>query len=177
MQYHNSIIDFLELLISSLKSGLSIIKSLQVCSQRDRGPLGNEISIVLRNVELGKTLQESLMILSERIPIRENQMMISAIINGIETGGNITEILENIHETIRKREELNREIKALTSQGVLSGLIVGLLPLFLVFILFFIDPYFIEPLFKTSTGHLLLIVAVLMEITGVIFIKKIVDIK
>lgn len=177
MQYYNSLVDFLESIISNLKSGLSIIKSFQVYSQRDKGPLGNEISVVLKNVEIGKTLQESLLELSERIPLRENQIMISAVTNGMETGGNITEILENILETIRKRDELNREIKALTSQGILSGLIVGLLPLLLVVVLLFIDPYFIEPLFTTTIGNVLLIVAVSMEIIGAFFIKKIVDIK
>jgi len=177
LQYYNSLVDFLESIISNLKSGLSIIKSLQVYSQRDKGPVGKEISIILKNVELGRTLHESLLELSDRIPLRENQMIISAITNSMETGGNITEILESILETIRKRDELNREIKALTSQGVLSGLIVGLLPFLLVFVLLFIDPYFIEPLFTTTTGNILLMVAISMEIIGVFFIKKIVDIK
>lgn len=176
-QYYNSLVDFLESIISNLKSGLSIIKSFQVYSQMDKGPAGNEISVVLKNVEFGKTLQESLSELSERIPLRENQIIIFAIINSIETGGNITEILENVLETIRKRGELNREIKALTSQGILSGLIVGLLPLLLVFVLLFIDPYFINPLFTTTIGNILLIVAVSMEIIGAFFIKKIVDIR
>ncbi|MCX8092607.1 MAG: type II secretion system F family protein [Candidatus Goldbacteria bacterium] len=164
-------------MISSLKSGLSVLKSLQIYSQRDKGPAGNEISNVLKNVELGKTLQEALMELSERIPIKENQIIIFAIVNGLETGGNIVEILENIHETIRKRDELNREIKALTSQGILSGVIVGLLPVLLVVVLIFIDPYFINPLFTTATGNAMLLVAVAMEIIGAFFIKKIVDIK
>lgn len=177
MQYYNSLVDFLESVISNLKSGLSVIKSFQAYSQRDKGPLGNEISVVLKNVEIGKTMQESLLDLSKRIPLRENQIMISAVINGMETGGNITEILENIFDTIRKREELNREIKALTSQGILSGLIVGLLPLLLVIVLLFIDTHFIEPLFTTTLGNVLLIVAILMEIIGAFFIKKIVDIK
>jgi len=176
-QYYNSLVDFLESIVSNLKSGLSIIKSLQVYAQRDKGPVGNEISVVLKNVQIGRPLQEALSELSDRIPLRENQMIISAMINSMETGGNITEILENVLETIRKRDELNREIKTLTSQGVLSGMIVGLLPFLLVFVLFFIDPAFIEPLFNTTTGNVLLIVAVLMEIMGAFFIRKIVDVK
>lgn len=176
-QYYNSMIDFLESIISNLKSGISIIKSLQIYAQRDKGASGNEISIILKKVELGKSLQDALWELAERIPLRENQIMISAIANGIETGGNITEILENILQTIRKREELNREIKALTSQGILSGLIVGLLPFLLIVALLFIDPGFIEPLFSTTMGNILLITAIIMEIIGAFFIKKIIDIK
>jgi len=176
-QYYKSMIDFLESIISNLKSGLSIIKALQIYAQREKGPSGNEISIILKKVELGKSLQDALWELSERIPLRENQIMISAIANGIETGGNITEILENILQTIRKREELNREIKALTSQGILSGLIVGLLPFLLVAALLFIDPDFIKPLFSTTMGNILLITAIIMEIIGAFFIKKIIDIK
>lgn len=176
-EYYSGLAGFLESVISNLKAGLSIVKAFQAVAGRDNGPVSSEMSIVLKKVELGKSLQDSLQELAEKIPLKENEIIISAVNTALETGGNITEVLENILETIRKRDELGREVKALTSQGVLSGVIVGLLPVFLIIAVSFIDPGFMEPMFTTSTGKIMLSVAVLMEITGAYAISRIIKVK
>jgi tight adherence protein B len=176
-EYYAGLAGFLESVTSNLKAGLSMVKSFQVVAGRDSGPVGAEMGIVLKKVELGKSMQEALQELAEKIPLKENEIIISAINTALETGGNITEVLENILDTIRKREELGREVKALTSQGVLSGIIVGLLPVFLIIAVSFIDPGFMEPMFTTMTGKVMLGVAVLMEITGALVINKIINVK
>lgn len=176
-QYYTGLTGFLESTISGLKAGLSVVKAFQQIAQRDKGPIGIEISQVLKKVELGKSLQDSLLELSEKIPLKENEIIISAMITALETGGNITEVLSNILDTIRKREELGREVKSLTSQGVLSGIIVGALPVFMIVIISVIDPSYIAPLFNTGIGMAALVAAVVMEITGAVIIAKIVDVK
>ncbi len=176
-EYYEGIVGFLESVTSNLKAGLSVVKAFQAVGERDKGAVGREIVIVLKKVELGKSMQEALQELSEKIPLKENEIIISAVNTALESGGNITEVLENILDTIRKREELNREVKVLTSQGVLSGIIVGLLPVFLIVAVSFIDPQFMEPLFATATGKVLLGTAAIMEITGALAIKKVIDVK
>jgi len=176
-EYCEGLPGFLESLVSSLKSGLSIVKAFGEFSAKDSTPVEKEIGIVLKRIELGKSMQKSLEELAERIPIRENQIIISAINTSIETGGNLSEVLENIMETLRKREELNREVGALTAQGVMSGIVAGLLPVILLLIIAVIDIDFIKPLFTTGTGMAMLGTALLMETTGIIFIRKIVNIK
>lgn len=176
-QYYSGLTGFLESVISGLKAGLSVTKAFQQVAERDRSPVGVEISQVLKKTGLGKSLSDALLELAEKIPLKENEIIISAINTALETGGNITEVLSNILDTIRKREELGREVKSLTSQGVLSGFIVGLLPVFMMVIISFMDPSYIEPLFNTGIGRAALAAAVVMEITGAVFIAKIVDVK
>ena len=177
MQYHAGLIGFLESVISGLKAGLSVIKAFQQIAARDKSPCGAELAQVLKKVELGKSLQDALTELAEKIPLKENDIIIAAINTSMETGGNITEVLSSILDTIRKREELGREVKSLTSQGVMSGIIVGLLPVFLIIIISFMDPSYIAPLFNTGIGLAALAVAATMEITGAVLIAKIVDVK
>lgn len=175
--YYNGLTGFLESVISNMKAGMSISKALQTVSEMDKGPVGKEMTLVLKKLELGKSLQDALNDLAEKIPVKENEIVIAAINTALETGGNITEVLSNILDTIRKRDELGREVKTLTSQGVLSGFIVGLLPVFLLGIISLFDPGFIAPLFSTPVGIALLAAAVVMEFTGGFIISKIVDVK
>ncbi|MEI7542028.1 MAG: type II secretion system F family protein [bacterium] len=176
-QYYLGLTGFLEAVISGLKAGLSIVKALAQFAVMDKSPIGIEILQVLKKVELGKSLQDALIELAEKIPLKENEIIISAVNTALETGGNITEVLATILDTIRKREELGREVKTLTSQGVLSGIIVGLLPVFMIIVISIMDPSYMAPLFNTTIGLTALVVAVLMEITGAIIIMKIVNVK
>lgn len=174
--FSRNLTKFIETVISSLKAGLSISNALKIVAEKDKSAVGKEIKDLLYKISLGKSFKVALLEMSAKIKTKEIEILVSALITGIETGGNISNILEGILQTIRKREELNRELKSLTSQGVLSGIIVGLLPFFLLIAIFFIDPQFIEPLFKTQTGIILLILAVFMEILGMFFIRKIIKI-
>jgi tight adherence protein B len=176
-KYRSGLIGFLESVTSNLRAGSSMVRAFQAVAARDSGPVGAEMSIALKKVELGKSMQEALQELALKIPLKENEIMIAAVNTALETGGNITEVLENILETIRKRDELSREVKALTSQGVLSGFIVGLLPVFLLLAVSMIDPGFMKPLFETAQGKILLFLALIMELTGAFVISRIVDVK
>lgn len=175
-EYYNQLPDFIESILGSLKAGLSIIKAMQVKAAKNDGAISSEINIVLKKIDLGQSLSQAMNELKTRVPLKENEIFVAAINTAIETGGNISYVLENILVTLRKREELKRELKTMTSQGVLSGIIVGLLPVFLLIIIFFIDPQFVTPLFTTTTGNILLIAAAGLEAIGALFIKKIITI-
>jgi tight adherence protein B len=175
-EYYNQLPDFIESILGSLKAGLSIIKAMQVKAEKNDGAISAEINIVLKKIDLGQSLTQAMNELKARVPLKENEIFVAAINTAIETGGNISHVLENILVTLRKREELKRELKTMTSQGVLSGIIVGLLPVFLLVIIFFIDPQFVTPLFTTTTGNMLLLAALCLEAIGSLFIKKIITI-
>ncbi|MCE5299387.1 MAG: type II secretion system F family protein [Spirochaetia bacterium] len=175
--YYEGLPGFLESVISCLKAGFSISAALREASSRDRTPVGTEVAQALKKTGLGMGLAEALASIHGRVPIKENEIIFGAIGTSIETGGNITEVLSNILETIRKRSEIEREVKALTSQGVMSGVIAGSLPLFMIGVISLIDPSFMAPLFSTAWGAGLLGIAAAMELTGALLIKKIVDVK
>ncbi len=175
--YNDGLSGFLESVISNLRSGMSLSAAFKAVAERDKTPVGLEFVLVLKKTALGMSLQEALDGLAAKMPSKENEIIISAMNTSLETGGNITEALSNILGTIRKRDEIEREVKTLTSQGVLSGVIVGCLPALMLGIISVFDPGFIAPLFTTAAGVAMLVVAILMEITGAFIISRIVDIK
>ncbi|MBN2754439.1 MAG: type II secretion system F family protein [Candidatus Goldbacteria bacterium] len=177
LEYRKNLPAFLESMISGMKSGLSLPSAMSAFAARDKSPVGREVKAVLSGTQLGISMAESLSALALKIPVRENVIMLTALETALETGGNVSEILGGILETIRKRDEADREIKALTSQGVMSGITVGLLPVLLIGAITFIDPSFTEPLFNTKAGMFILCTAVVMEAAGAFFISRIVRIE
>ncbi len=176
-EFYSQMPEFIESLVSSLKAGAGMIKALQVVSGRLGGAVETEVGMVLKKIELGSSLPEALNELAQRMKIREADIMVAAINTSIETGSNVTEVLDGILSTIRRREEINRELSALTAQGILSGFIVGGLPFVLLGAIFLIEPDFVTPLFTTPLGVGLLVTALVMEGIGALWIKKIVKIK
>ncbi|HRU39689.1 MAG TPA: type II secretion system F family protein, partial [Candidatus Goldiibacteriota bacterium] len=167
---------FLESVVSSLRAGTSLAAAFKTYAERDSGPLGAEVFVILKKTGLGMDLKEAVREFGNIIPSADAKIASFALCTALESGGNISETLETILDTIRKRREIGREVKALTSQGVLSGIIVGLLPVFLLVAVSFIDPEFTAPLFNTTEGRAILAAAFVMEIMGAFFIKKIVDV-
>ena len=94
----------------------------------------------------------------------------------IRTGANLPEALDRIATTIRSRYAVQGKIDALTAQGKAQGLVVGLLPIFLLIMLHFLDPEFVKPLFNTWIGNLAIVLMVILEALGFFVIKKIVAI-
>jgi tight adherence protein B len=93
-----------------------------------------------------------------------------------EVGGNLTESLERLSDTMRRKLNMEDKISALTSQGKIQGIIVGLLPLFLMWVLNIMEPEAMAPLFNTWLGYGVLLVIFMLEFIGFIFIRKIVNI-
>jgi tight adherence protein B len=94
-----------------------------------------------------------------------------------QTGGNLSQILEVISETIRERLRIKAEIKTLTGQGRASGMIIGLMPLVVAAILMVLNPSYMSKLFETDIGRILVVISIVMEGLGFFFIFKIVNIK
>jgi tight adherence protein B len=105
------------------------------------------------------------------------ELVITAVLIQRQVGGNLAEVLDNIAGTIRERVKIKGEIKTLTAQGRISGLIIGLLPMALTLIIYVVNPSYIELLFTHPMGKLMLAGAVASQIIGAIFIRRIVNIK
>lgn len=101
----------------------------------------------------------------------------TAVLIQRQIGGNLAEVLDNIAETIRERVKLRQEIKTLTAQGRLSGLIIGVLPIVLAIFLLGVNPEYIRILFTHPMGRLMIGVALVAEIVGILFIRRIVAIE
>ncbi len=103
--------------------------------------------------------------------------MVQAMVIQRETGGNLSEILGNIHDTIRNRIRIAGEVQALTAQGRLSGWVLACLPVGIAILFFLISPSYIMGLFSDPRGQMLVAGGVASEILGVMLIMKIVDVR
>ncbi|WP_050740371.1 type II secretion system F family protein [Acetobacterium bakii] len=175
--FEEQLVDALGIICSSLKAGLTFQQALVSIANEMPNPISEEFSRVARELKLGIPLEKSLTNLSEKINSKNFMMIVSAILIQRQTGGNLSEILYNIAETIKERFKLKSEIKVLTTTARTSGIIVGLLPVFVLLIFMLLNPEYVLIFFKSNLGITMLVMGVAMEIIGYLFIRKIVNIK
>ncbi len=168
--------DGLTLISNALKSGTSFIQAVEVMIKEMKPPLSVEFSLFLKETRMGASIDEALNNLSKRIDSEELKITVVSINIARQSGGNLSEMLMHVSDTIRERERLKGKIDALTSQGKLSGFIIGVMPILLAFVLNKIDPIMMEPLFHSFIGQLILLAVFIMEVIAFIWIKKIVTI-
>jgi tight adherence protein B len=150
---------------------------LQQVAKEMADPLGTEFYKTFREFNHGLDLNTALLNLCQRMDLRDLSFFTTAVLIQRETGGNLTEILEKISLLIRERFKLRNQVKALTAEGRLSGLILLLLPPVLGALLMVINPEYVSQLFRHPTGRVMLGVAVGFQLLGMWCIHKIVNIK
>ncbi|WP_374430274.1 type II secretion system F family protein [Ideonella dechloratans] len=168
--------DALTMMAGSLRAGASLQIALDMVVKESPAPISQEFSLLLREQRLGLALEDSLRGMGERLHIEEVDLFVSAMTIAKEVGGNLSEILERLSSTLRAKAAMEGKIRALTSQGKMQGVIVGLLPVFLAGILYIMDPVAMLPLFVTPYGWAVMAAVAVLLMLGGVFIKKIVTI-
>ena len=175
-KFELQLVDGLTLIANALKSGTSFTQAVEVMVKETRPPLAIEFSQFLKETRMGVTIEEALENLSKRARSEELKIAVVSINIARQAGGNLSEILLHTADTIRERERIKGRIDSLTSQGKMSGMVVGALPLGLAMILYVIDPIMMDPLFNTFIGQMVMLVVLIMEFIGFKWINKIVSI-
>lgn len=169
--------DALMLVINGLRAGNSFLQSLMIVSKQMSGAIAQEFATTVSEINWGLPIETALSNLSERIGTIDIELVVAAMIIQRETGGNLSEILMNIHDTIRDRVRIAGEVQALTAQGRLSGIVLTALPAGVGLLFFLISPGYISILFTDPRGHMLIGAAVCAQLLGIYFIRKLVDIR
>lgn len=169
--------DTIMLLSNSLKAGYSFMQAVDVASKELPPPISIEFKQLLKEVNLGVNTETALESLSGRVQSEDMKLVILAVLIQRQIGGNLSEILDNISDTIRSRIKVKGEISVLTAQGRISGLIISLLPIGLGFGLSIMNPSYIMVLFTEPLGWAMLGLAAIMEATGIYLVNKIVRIE
>lgn len=169
--------DALAIMANSLRSGFSFLQSMDMVRRELPDPIRKEFSRAFREINLGTPVEEALQNLVSRVNSEDMELVVTAVLIQRQVGGNLAEILDNIGNTIRERIRIKGEIKTITAQGRISGLIIGLLPIILAAVMFILNPEYIMTLFTSEIGKLLLLAAIFGELLGILLIKKIVNIE
>ncbi len=176
-KFEKQLPDALDLLARGLRAGHAFPTGLQQVAKEMDDPLGMEFFKTFREFNHGLDLNTALLNLCYRIDLRALSFFTTAVVIQRETGGNLTEILEKISVLIRERFKLTSQIKALTAEGRLSGVILLILPPLLAGLLMVFNPKYESQLFLDSMGHVLIGVALGFQMLGMYWIHKIVNIK
>lgn len=169
--------DAVTMMSNSLKAGYSFFQAVDMVAVEMSGPIAEEFGILQKEVNLGLNTEKALENMVTRIKSEDLELMMTAVMIQRQVGGNLAEVLDRITETIRDRVKIKGELKALTGQGKVSGLVISILPLILCGIIYMINPEQMSLLFTKPLGLLMVGLAVVMEFTGIMLIRKIVRIE
>jgi tight adherence protein B len=176
-QFEQGLPAALDLIVSGLRSGHSLVSAMNLVARETPDPIGREFRICFDEQNYGLELRAAMHNLVKRVPIQDLRIVTTAILIQKETGGNLAEVLERCGHVIRERFRLKKEIRIRTAQGRLTGLILTLLPLFLGFLLFLLNPQHMRLLWTRPLGLKMLYASAVMTIVGGLIIRKIVRIR
>jgi tight adherence protein B len=175
--FNNQLSDTINLLVNGLRSGYSVLQAMEAVSREMSPPVSTEFGRVVREVQLGLTLEQALSNMLRRITSDDLDMMVTAVNVQREVGGNLAEVLDSISHTIRERIRIKGEINALTAQSRWSGYIIAMVPIAIAGVIYVINPGFMSKLFTHICGWIMIGVALTGIVTGFFFIRKVISIE
>jgi tight adherence protein B len=168
----SSLPDMLQLLSGSLRAGYSLMQGVEAVSQEVGEPMGKELRRVVTEARLGRELEESLDGIAERMDSPDFAWAVMAIRIQREVGGNLSELLLTVAETMVQRERLRRDVSSLTAEGKISAIVLGLLPVGLGGAMYTINPEYMQVLFDESMGQIMLGASIVAALIGFAWMKK-----
>jgi tight adherence protein B len=169
--------DALELVARALRAGHSLSAGMHVVAEEMPAPIADEFGRVFEEQNLGIPVDESMRAMCERVPNLDLRFFVTSVAIQRQTGGDLAEILDKIGYVIRERFRILGQVKALTAEGRLSGVVLIALPFALFGFILNIKPDYVEPLWTTDLGKKMSIMAIIAQILGALVIRKIVNIK
>jgi tight adherence protein B len=169
--------DAMELIARALRAGHSLAAGLHVVADELPEPISKEFNRVYEEQNLGIPLEEALKNLCDRVPNLDLRFFVTSVVIQRQTGGDLAEILDRIGYIIRERFKILGQVKALTAEGRLSGIVLIALPIGLFLMMLHMKPDYVSLLWTDPMGVKMSIAAVVLMLIGAYAIKKIVDIK
>ena len=169
--------DALDLMSRALSAGHAFSEALHMISVEMPEPISSEFRKTYEEQNLGLSMKLALENLTNRIPLLDLRMCVTAILIQRETGGNLAEILEKVAYTIRERFRILGDLKTLTTSSRMSAWLLCGLPIGVTLAITFMNPEYMSILWKDPRGHYLIAAAMMMQVTGMLIVRKILRIK
>ena len=175
--FNNQLGDTIQLMSNSLRSGLSLVQSMEMISRESEPPISEEFQRVVREIGLGVGPQEALLHLVRRVASDDLDLLVVAILVQFEIGGNLSRILDSIASTIRERVKLQGEIRTMSAQGRMAGYVLSGMPVAIGGLLMLIAPSYMGALFTPGPWLVLPVAAFVGIVVGSLTIRKLVAIE
>jgi tight adherence protein B len=169
--------DALDLMSRALSAGHAFSEALHMVSAEMPEPIAGEFRKAYEEQNLGLSLKLAMENLTQRMPLLDLRMCVTAVMIQRETGGNLAEILEKVSYTIRERFRIMGDLKTLTTSSRMSAWLLCGLPIFVTIMITIMNPDYMAILWKDQRGHYLIAAAMFLQVTGMLIVRKILDIK
>lgn len=175
-RFQEQLPQILTLLAGSLRAGFSFVQGLESVAGESFDPMKREMQRVFTEGRLGRPIEEAMDEAADRMDSTDLRWAVMAIRIQREVGGNLAELLDTVADTMSERERLHREVGALTAEGRISAIVMGIFPFAFCGFLYVIKPDYLTTLFTDSTGLLLVIGSAVLAVFGFFWLMKIVQI-
>jgi tight adherence protein B len=177
LAFEDQLPDLLVTMAASLKAGHSFKQGIQTLVDEGHEPASKELSRVITDTRLGRPMDDALAETAERIGSKNFSFVITAVTIQRQVGGSLAGLFDMVADTVRQRQQFARKIRSLTAMGRASAYVLVALPFFVAIAITLLNPTYMDPLYHSSTGHMLIIVGLLMMAFGSLILRKIVSFK
>jgi tight adherence protein B len=167
----------IELLARALRAGHALTTGLQMVADEAPNPVGGEFRTLFEQQNYGMSLPDALRAFAARVPVLDARFFVTAVLTQRETGGNLSEVLDNLASVIRERFRVKRQVRVMSAHGRITGWVLGALPPALAGILLLVSPTHIRLLVDDPLGLDLMLGAIGLQVIGVLCIRRIVDVE
>jgi len=175
-RFNNQLVESLNAMSNALRAGFSILQAFESIVKENRNPISLEFGLFLQQTRIGVRFEDALRNLEDRVGSEDLTIMVRSIEIARMTGGNLTEVFDQIAEVIRERIRIQGRIKSLTSMGRMQAVVVGSIPAVLFFAMMLIDPQMMKGFIASGAGISMMVLVVMLVVTGFLVIRKIVSI-
>jgi tight adherence protein B len=172
-RFQEQLSNAIELMTRALQAGHPLSAGFKMVAEEMSDPAREEFRRVFEEQKFGLPFVDTMTALSDRVPLADVRIFVTAVLVQREVGGNLTEILDNLTGIIRERFKLQRQMRVLTAEGRMGGYVLSGLPVAVGIAFYFLNPSYIMTLFTTPQGNMLLVTALVMQMLGFLWIRKI----
>ena len=167
--------DAIDVMVRGLKAGLPVSDAMKVIAAESGPPVGPEFLDVVEGQRVGIAIDQGVERMYERMPLSEVNFLGIVMAIQMKTGGNLSEALGNLSKVLRDRKKMKAKIRAVSQEAKSSAAIIGSLPFVITGGLTLLNPEYLNPLFYTSTGHLMLMGCATWMTIGVLVMRKMIN--
>lgn len=167
--------DAIDVMVRGLKSGLPVSEAMKIIATESGDPVGPEFMEVVDGQRIGITLDQGLERMVERIPLPEVNFLAIVMTIQSKTGGNLSEALGNLSRVLRDRKKMKAKVAAVSQEAKSSAAIIGSLPFVLIGAMTLVNPNYLDPLFYTDMGHMLMVGSGTWMTIGVLVMRKMIN--
>lgn len=169
--------DAIDFMARALRAGHALITALQMTGDEIPDPVGSEFRLLFEQQNFGMSLTDALRAFGERMPLLDARFFVTAVLTQRETGGNLSEVLDNLAAVIRERFKVKRQVQVISAHGRITGWVLGFLPLAVAAVLTILAPQQMRPLIDDPLGVRMLVGALVLQVVGWVAIKRIVNVE